>query len=250
MSPTTARTEAWSLALAQGVAQPLAPDAGLQFWRIDLEAAAALPLPSCLSAAEAARTARLRFDLHRRRFIGARSALRWLLADALGTAPAAVALTTGPEGKPRLADRQAPAFNLSHSEGVGLIVLAPQGEVGVDVEHLRAVDDCDELAAAHFSPAEQAALARRPESRRGGAFLRAWTRKEACLKALGAGLTVAACRVDAGVESGAQLVAVPAEAGGALVEVRSLQAGAGLIAAWARVLAAEPALSARYQLRL
>ena len=58
----------------------------------------------------------------------------------------------------------------------------------MDIERLREVPEASDLASRHFHPAERArwiAEGAGPE-----AFLRAWTRFEASLKALGLGLAV------------------------------------------------------------
>ena len=71
-------------------------------------------------------------------------------------------------------------FNLSHSGDVTLVAVARDSEVGVDVERIRPV-------------IEMRAIARRWLGRDDMAdereFLRAWTRHEAMLKALGVGLS-------------------------------------------------------------
>jgi 4'-phosphopantetheinyl transferase len=63
-------------------------------------------------------------------------------------------------------------------------------DVGVDVEAIRATADIDGIAARFFSPAEQRALASLPPAQRVAASFQCWTRKEAYVKGIGAGLTV------------------------------------------------------------
>lgn len=115
---------------------------------------------------------------------------RGVLARYLGVAPPAVVLARGPYGKPRLA---APAggapleFNLAHSGGLVALAVARHG-VGVDVEAIAPLPGLDALAARCLDAAERAAWLAAPAAGRLDAFLRLWTRKEACLKAAGTGL--------------------------------------------------------------
>ncbi|MCL4699167.1 MAG: 4'-phosphopantetheinyl transferase superfamily protein [Burkholderiaceae bacterium] len=151
-------------------------------------------LYALLDAHESARAARFHFAQHRLRFAHGRGVLRRLLAPAPGLAPAALRFELGAEGKPRLAAAMARPtldFNLSHCEGWALVGLSDGAAIGVDIELPRPVSDWAVLAAQHFAPAEQQALAALPADVREDAFLAGWTRKEAFVKALGGGLAVA-----------------------------------------------------------
>ena len=168
----------------------IAPLEGCQLWLADLDAPAAPQEFDCLSADELARAGRFTFARHRHRFMAGRAALRQLLARRIGQPAGALEFSYGPHGKPFLDGTFMPAFNMSHSEGIGLVALAdegsetPPGAIGVDVEMLRAMSDAPALAAANFEPEECEALVRLQEPARSKAFLIGWTRKEACLKPL------------------------------------------------------------------
>jgi 4'-phosphopantetheinyl transferase len=150
--------------------------------------AAARPdaLLATLSATERQRHAAYRRLADQQRFLVARAALRQLLGHWLERPPAAVAIVTGPHGKPRCAG--APGFNLSHSGELILLAFHSVGEVGVDVERARPDLDWRPIAERVFPPARTAALAGLPSEAQAGAFLRAWCRLEARLKARGVGL--------------------------------------------------------------
>lgn len=143
-------------------------------------------LLASLSAAEHQRLAAYRRPADQQRFLLARGALRQLLGHWLERPPAAVALETGPHGKPRCAG--APAFNLSHSGDLILLGFHPHSEVGVDVERARPDLDWRPIARQVFPPAAAAALENFPAGGQARAFLRAWCRLEARLKARGEGL--------------------------------------------------------------
>jgi 4'-phosphopantetheinyl transferase len=191
--------------------QPLAALEGCQLWLVDLDAPALPNEFDGLPREELARADRFYFARDRARFLAGRRALREVLGARTGRAPGALALGYGPQGKPYLQDAPAPAFNLSHSGGIGLVALLDDGgdaqaAIGVDIETLRPLPDARELAVANFEPDECEALERLPEPERSKAFLIGWTRKEACLKALGSGFSGPA-RLATGLQLDAGVVA-------------------------------------------
>ncbi len=148
-------------------------------------------LGRALSADEWERARRFRFDKHRRQYVVGRGALRTLLAAYLGTRPEAVRFTYGPRGKPFLApdlDDSGLQFNLSNSDELALAGFVRGREIGVDVEFLRPMKDCEEIAERFFSESERQVLRTIPFPAKQEAFFNCWTRKEAYLKAVGEGL--------------------------------------------------------------
>lgn len=75
-----------------------------------------------------------------------------------------------------------------------------------------------------------------PAAQRERGFLRLWTRKEACLKAVGVGLGLAPSSFAVGLESAVTTVGLEWPEGRARVELRDLDAGPDAVAALARVL--------------
>lgn len=143
-------------------------------------------LLTTLSAAERQRHAALRRPADQERFLVGRAALRQVLGQWLGRPPAAVVLETGTHGKPHCPG--APAFNLSHSGALILLAFQGVGAVGVDVERLRSGLDWRSIAARVFPPTRVEALASLPAEQQPAAFLQAWCRLEARLKARGEGM--------------------------------------------------------------
>jgi 4'-phosphopantetheinyl transferase len=137
---------------------------------------------------ERERAARFRFEVHRRRYIVARGFLRYALSAYAGEAPSRIQFSYGAKGKPAIAGT-ALEFNVSHSEDVALYAFALEMPVGVDVEHVRRLDELDGIAQRFFSAAEWAAIERMQPQVRVDAFFRCWTRKEAYIKATGDGLS-------------------------------------------------------------
>lgn len=181
------------------------PQAGLRLgerevevWQADLDRAPDGQLPALqalLSPDELARAQRFFFDRDRRRFVVGRATLRLLLAHYLGRPAEELTLVYGPNGKPALATQGEPPpifFNVAHSDALALYAFTRAGEVGVDVERVRALPDWEQVAESAFSPPELARLRACPTERRRVEFFHAWARQEAVLKALGTGLGSAA----------------------------------------------------------
>jgi 4'-phosphopantetheinyl transferase len=173
--------------------------------RLDVAPEAAAEAQACLSNGERHRARRYRHECDRRRFLVARARLRQLLGERLGVPPAAVELAYGRNGKPALAPRFARSgwrFNVSHCGEVALYALSRRREVGVDVEAVRVLEEGDEIATRFFSRREAAAYrALAPRDRPLG-FFNCWTRKEAFVKALGAGLSLQLDQFDVSLAPG------------------------------------------------
>jgi 4'-phosphopantetheinyl transferase len=210
---------------------------GLMLWRCRLDAAVDASAIASLDAGEQARAARFVHALHRRRYVAAHAALRARLADATGEAANRLQLRDDARGKPQLAHPVGWQFNLSHSEDWALVGLQRgTAPIGVDIEIVRPVEEALALADRHYTPSEQAAVAAAADGvARQRAFLRVWTRKEACLKAVGLGLRLAPSSFEAGADAGLSRTRLLTPEGPTEVEVRSIEPGPGLVAAVARV---------------
>ncbi|MGW0362561.1 4'-phosphopantetheinyl transferase family protein [Streptomyces sp. NPDC002990] len=147
-----------------------------------------------LDAAEREKAGRLLRPADRQRYLASHIGLRVLLGGYLGLAPEKVTLLREdcpccgePHGRPAVAGAR-PHFSLSHSEDVAYLAFAGV-PVGVDVEGIpSAAAVADVLTALH--PVESAELTVLAEADRRTALARVWARKEACLKATGAGLAL------------------------------------------------------------
>ena len=149
---------------------------------------------AAVSAAERERAQLMQAEIERDRFLLRHQALRAILGRYAGVRPHELEFTVGPFGKPTLTQPQSGAglsFNLSRSGGAAVLALARSGRLGVDVERLRPVPEIDAIARRLFSPAEAQALAAMRDDNRSASFFRLWTRKEAVVKALGGGLSIA-----------------------------------------------------------
>jgi 4'-phosphopantetheinyl transferase len=81
-------------------------------------------------------------------------------------------------------------FNVAHSGGIALYAFSGGKSVGIDIESIRTDFACEEIAARYFAPAERKRLTQCPTSLKQRSFFACWTRKEAAIKAVGAGLSI------------------------------------------------------------
>ncbi|MCP9931040.1 4'-phosphopantetheinyl transferase superfamily protein [Cyanobium sp. AMD-g] len=168
------------------------------------------PLGDLLDPGERQRLRLLRRQEDGQRFLLARGALRQILGCWLGCDPAGLVLGAGPHGKPELFPQQAagpgreglpPQFNVSHSGDLILLGFHPLRPVGVDLEQRRPLPEWQGIARRCLPPGAVEAILALPEERRGDAFLAAWCRLEAGLKARGLGL-FAGARTDGRAREG------------------------------------------------
>ena len=145
---------------------------------------------SMLDRAEQERAARFRRPEDRARFLVGRAALRQVLGTWLDCDPAALRFRYGPHGKPVLdrSEQATPHFNLAHSGDLILMAFHPSRRVGVDVERLRPGLDWRPIARRILPAAAFSRLESLPPEQGNAAFLEAWCRLEARLKASGEGL--------------------------------------------------------------
>lgn len=117
--------------------------------------------------------------------------LRLILGAYLGLPGKDIVLVRSPAGKPGLAPALAASglhFNLSHSGSWLAVAVGQGGMLGVDIERERRFGRALDLARRYFSRAEAEHLAGLEEPARSRAFLKLWTVREACIKAVGTSL--------------------------------------------------------------
>ncbi len=217
--------------MSSSLLQPVeTPVGGVQIWGAHLESFSSeeiAELEALLNGEEQTRAARFHFARDRRHYIASRGLLRRLLGAALERPAATLVFTYGPHGKPALAAPSSPDrilnFNLAHSAGWAMFALAWGRELGIDLESAsrlkRDRHAIPGLAARVLSPRELEIWRMLPDdAARDSAFLRAWTRKEAYVKATGLGLFDELRKIEvaldaAAPESSLTLRSLPQEAG-------------------------------------
>ena len=183
-------TDKWSLAPI--ISAIGADDAHI--WRASLDQPADMiaKLEPLLSKDEYQRAERFHRPTDRQRFIAGRGILRKIISRYLALAPDEVRFVYNKYGKPFISTEQnrgALRFNLSHSNGMALYVIAQERRVGVDIEHMREDFATLEVAEHFFSKNEFEALKAVPINQRTKAFFNCWSRKESYIKAIGMGVS-------------------------------------------------------------
>jgi 4'-phosphopantetheinyl transferase len=229
--------------------QTALPDDEVHLWRVDL-AVVAKPeqqWQQILSTDERTRAARFHFPKDRQYFTATRALLRIILGSYVGCDPTELSFHYSAKEKPSL-DRTSnrtlnPAsshsesqveFNVSHSGDAALLAFSRGRVLGIDVEQLRENFDHAAIARRFFSEQEQTQLAELPSSERHLGFFRCWTRKEAYIKAQGAGLSLPLDQFDVSLKPGelnALLSTRPDETEAAQWSLQEVPAGEGYVAA-------------------
>lgn len=176
---------------AEAGLQELRAPQGIEVWKTCL-ALSQRTLGLCnrtLSPEEQMRAAGYGNSEARYRFIARHGLLRALLAERLGIEPSEVRLAPDHRKKPVLADRSL-KFNISFSRDTALFAFSSTDEIGVDVEAVQLDFPFNGVVRDHFTIAERSLLDSLPVTEQPRLFFAMWTRKEACAKALGIGITV------------------------------------------------------------
>lgn len=174
-------------------ARPSEIEAGdVHIWCVDVERRGPVD-DSCLDQQEREQADRFHFARHANAYRCAHVMRRSVLGGYLGLRPNELKFETEAHGRPRLStvDRNPRdfRFNATSSLPLSLLAVTASGQVGVDVECLRAMPDAAQIAATQFHPEEARQITGRTGADdRHDAFFRCWTRKEAVVKAMGTGL--------------------------------------------------------------
>lgn len=160
-------------------------------WSLDRPPSGIPDPTTLLSPDETARAARFARHRDAHRYIVGRSTLRIVLASYLDRHPEELVFAYNEFGKPCLGEEDGSDlhFNLSHSEDIAVLAVSDRFPLGIDIEAEKAI--AEDVAGHFFSPNECIRLKSLPISQQQQAFYRCWTRKEAFVKAHGAGLSLA-----------------------------------------------------------
>ncbi|HEY9226843.1 MAG TPA: 4'-phosphopantetheinyl transferase superfamily protein [Gemmatimonadaceae bacterium] len=165
----------------------------VEVWRLRIVPSLVVDVAALLTDAERSHAARFVHEADRDRFVSVRGWLRRLLGGYSNQAPSELSFEIGDQGKPALRGHAGPGgvrFNVSHSGDQGVIAICRGREVGVDLEEIRDDFDVIELGSTCFSRDEHDGLRACAPDARVERFFRLWTAKEACIKALGGGLSI------------------------------------------------------------
>lgn len=180
-----------------------------------------------LSVEERDRAARFVTDTLRRRYTAAHLFLRQTLARFCGARPEQLRFSENAWGKPSVSSHPALHFNLSHSQHLALVGISTVNAIGVDIELLQRWPDKElcSLSQTIMTSAEQQSLqttlqSSTDQNEASHAFLNAWTRKEACVKALGLGLSYDVRQLEVGLMPTSMAITAPANGGSLLADCK------------------------------
>lgn len=172
-------------------------------WSLDRSVSEVARLWDMLSPEETIRAAGFFRERDAMRFSTGRGMLRTILGSYLDMAGGSVVLKTNSSGKPEICPSMGSSlqFNLSHSAGQAVLAVCDTFPIGVDIEEIRPISE--DVAGHFFSRKECRVLRALPDERQMEAFYCCWTRKEAFVKAHGAGLLLPLDSFDVTVTPGA-----------------------------------------------
>ncbi len=206
---------------------PLGSDAHVCWIEVSRWRSRVFRLRQLLASDERARADRFRFAADADRYVIGRSVLRVLISDVVGMAPERIVFTYSANGKPSVPGLE---FNLAHS-GDAIVIAIHRSPIGIDLERIDRAVDVAGLGRVCLTAREREVMQPLPLSPE--AFFRLWTRKEAWLKAVGAGLSFPLRDVD--VSDAAAPTTAPGVVGEGAQPSRiiDLPAGPGYMAACA-----------------
>jgi 4'-phosphopantetheinyl transferase len=144
-----------------------------------------------LSPEERDKQRRFHFERHRRQYLVSHALVRLTLSRYAPVKPEAWSFVTNEYGCPRVeGEGRGLRFNLSHTDGMAMVAVANNVDVGVDVENTDRPGETVALADRFFAPSEVAALRALEVERQRERFFEYWTLKEAYIKARGMGLSI------------------------------------------------------------
>jgi len=142
----------------------------------------------CLDDRDRERAARFKFPADRARFVLGRGMLRKCLGHYLEQPPETIELGYTDLGRPIFPADEKLQFSISHTQDLVGVALTDGANIGIDLEAISPHLDLLELAERIFSADDLAIFQAYANREKVAAFYRAWTRKEAYLKARGEGI--------------------------------------------------------------
>ncbi len=141
-----------------------------------------------LSVEETEKSKRFVREEHTINYVCNHRFVRNVLAVYLNILPSEIKFSITDLGKPFIENSNL-FFNVSHSKNQALLAISKDGEVGVDIEYMKDLQDAITFSNYSFSDEEKAMIFKNKEIDKDVLFT-FWTFKEAYIKATGTGLSV------------------------------------------------------------
>jgi 4'-phosphopantetheinyl transferase len=146
-----------------------------------------------LEDSERTRAQRFHFDRDRQAYFAAHALVRAMLSGQVPRLLPDWRFSANVHGKPEViceAGLPPLRFNLSHTRGLVAVALTLEHDIGIDVELVDSKRFSFDLAARTFAPEEVDILRATSAPDQPRALFAIWTLKEACIKAMGRGLSM------------------------------------------------------------
>lgn len=142
-----------------------------------------------LSSEEQEKAKKFHFPIDQKKYMISHGMMRQLISSYISCHPGEIRYHVNAFGKPELiTPSNTIHFNLSHSEKLGALAISTS-PIGTDIEHIKSLEDYVALTRHFLSAQESKYFERLSNAEQHLAFYRAWTRKEAYIKAIGMGLS-------------------------------------------------------------
>jgi 4'-phosphopantetheinyl transferase len=122
-------------------------------------------------------------------FLSGRVILRTILSKQLDIPRDSLIFEKSEYGKPFLREKTI-NFNISHTDGLTIVVFSSKFNIGVDVEKIRENIKFKQIAKRYFSAVEIEIFSSIPSELQNSTFFHIWTLKEAYIKTEGEGLQI------------------------------------------------------------
>ena len=142
---------------------------------------------AALSEQEKNRAAFYEFESVKNNYIISQGGMRLILSRYLDLPVEKVNIGRHSKGKPFSLDDPHLYFNNTNSGDYVMYAFTRSGEIGIDLEHHRQLDDLEEMIVKNSSEKEQEWIKKNPELKE-ERFFKLWTVKEAYVKAIGEGM--------------------------------------------------------------
>jgi 4'-phosphopantetheinyl transferase len=186
------------LKLPRDYSPPPLKRGAVHLWSYEISSAAEYTqkLLPALSAGEREKAERFYREKDRVRSLTVYALLRDILSVYSGIKADTIEISLSDKGKPYMEGENAPVFNLSHSGDRVLFAFTGDEAVGVDIEEEKELRDLNGLVKECCSPEEADMINNIDQKEATALFYRFWTAKEAYLKGIGTGISVALNSLD------------------------------------------------------
>jgi len=212
----------------------------VHIWKADLAQAAGdlAYYKTVISPEESKHACNLCIEERKNRYIITHGILNVIAGIYLSVKPEEVVIRYNPNGTPFIDGiTKSLFFNISSSKELALYSFSSRWKSGIDIEHQSGVKDIFRFSRRYFTLKENELLLKAKPQELSVLFYRIWTRKEACLKAPGWGLTKPLNYLDVDPAAGSPVISAGGSGSGELtLAVSDIETESGYSASAATII--------------